>query len=314
MLEIVPATRPAKAEKLERALRATGFGGTQTLERHADLLSSAEESCPHLPASNCDQLVRFYFMAALAATEMTPAFGDKWEKDVPVEGEEASGKIFVVFATRNWVRELRPPRTPRFLPIASMETTPLLEGERFPSTPGERELRNWLVHRAAGRALSAATVTSPAATDPFKAFTELKQWLHLSSKQLTSLLGIKRTTPNAWKREGRKPRYDTQLRLERLHAYVEELASDPDAAEKLARVRPILPTLMKAIDADAALPSATLEEAGVQIPFDWRRLNAFQAANAFRIAADEDGTEIGIADPVKGSVIEEDEDDLDLAY
>jgi len=71
---------------------------------------------------------------------------------------------------------------------------------------------------------------------------------------------------------------------------------------------------MKAINAEAGLTSTTLTDAGIEIPLDWRRLNAFLASNRVAMTADEDGTPIAEAPPVEAMVIEEDEDDLDLLY
>lgn len=61
-----------------------------------------------------------------------------------------------------------------------------------------------------------AALRSPA----FRVFTELRDWLNLSAHEATTLVGVGRTTPNAWEREGREPRPRQARRLYQLHGLV----------------------------------------------------------------------------------------------
>lgn len=71
-----------------------------------------------------------------------------------------------------------------------------------------------------------ATAPDPARPDPlpnsraFRAFTELRTWLHLSVDEAADLVGVGRTTPNAWERDGREPQPRTARRLFQLHALI----------------------------------------------------------------------------------------------
>lgn len=319
MLNLAPAARDLKAAKLERALRATGFTEASSLAKeYGNLFSTAEEACPGLPASRCDQLVRFYFTAVLAATEITPAFSEKWSSHVTIDAAAGTGKTFtLLFPTNRWLQaDLRPPHTPQFLPttFGGTAATGFLEPRINREFFAEPDLTNFMVISRRVDANPAHHSPARAPIKPFKAFADLKEWLQLSSKQLTTLLGIKRTTPNAWDREGRSPRPATQLRLDLLHRYISDLAGRPDASEQLRRIRPALPTLMKAIEAEASLTSTTLDDAKIEMPFDWRKLNAFQAAYRIAVTAHEDGSSIAQGTAVEAMVVEEDEDDLDLLY
>lgn len=358
MLELA-ASPVAREQKLERTLWATGFRGANPLEANRDLIETAEESCPQIPASRCDQIVRFYFTAALAATEITPR--PEW-----IAAAEEGEPWILISGRRAIPRELQPPRSPRLTFISTgggkteasltrlmeavsdlqqppfnllHQTQSAITGQLQGLATQQRAIADQLsqsylqafaaqqraiggrlakAHRqafAAERVVTGQLARSAfASVEPFRAFNDLKKWLSLTSRQLTGLLGIKRTTPNAWDREGRKPRPETQLRLDLLHSYVAKLAQQPDSAERLARIRPALPMLMKAIEAEAAINSTTLEGAGVEIPLDWRKLNAFQAANRIEITEDEDGTPIVRGPSLTAVVTDEDEDDLDLRY
>jgi DNA-binding XRE family transcriptional regulator len=57
----------------------------------------------------------------------------------------------------------------------------------------------------------------------FRAFTELRRWLRLTATEAADLIGVKRTTPNAWQREGREPRPASARRLYQLHSIVSSL-------------------------------------------------------------------------------------------
>jgi len=358
MLELAAPT--ATEQKLERTLRASGFRDANPLEAYRDLIQTAEEACPQIPAGRHDQLVRFY-VAALASTETTPR-----STDTLITTTDEGVPLIVISTRRKIPQELQPPRTPRLISTTPgagktqtisrllmkafsdfeqpqinlvFQTQSAITEQLQALTTQHRAFVSQLAQahtqafgaqqraivgqlaQAHRQALAAERVATGqlarsalAAVEPFRAFNDLKGWLSLTSRQLAELLGIKRTTPNAWDREGRKPRPETQLRLDRLHSYIEQLAQQPDSAERLARIRPALPMLMKAIEAEAAINSTTLQSAGVEIPLDWRRLNAFQAANRIEITENEDGTPVVTAPPLTAVVTEEDEDDLDLLY
>jgi len=54
----------------------------------------------------------------------------------------------------------------------------------------------------------------------FAAFDDLRQWLRLSSEEAAKLIGVGRTTPLSWEREGHEPRPATARRLYQLHTLV----------------------------------------------------------------------------------------------
>ena len=54
----------------------------------------------------------------------------------------------------------------------------------------------------------------------YAAFKDLGRWLMLDDPTVASMVGIKRTTPYAWEREGRQPRPTTVRRLLQHHAVV----------------------------------------------------------------------------------------------
>lgn len=54
----------------------------------------------------------------------------------------------------------------------------------------------------------------------FAAFDDLRRWLRLGSEEAAKLIGVGRTTPLAWEREGHEPRPATARRLYQLHTLV----------------------------------------------------------------------------------------------
>jgi len=77
--------------------------------------------------------------------------------------------------------------------------------------------------RAADR--SSATHGHAIADDPpaYRAFKDLGVWLNAGDDQVADMLGIGRTTPYAWKREGREPRPETARRIYEYHAVLDSL-------------------------------------------------------------------------------------------
>jgi len=61
------------------------------------------------------------------------------------------------------------------------------------------------------------------------------------------------------------------------------------AKADLGRLRQVMPLLMAAVSAGVAIPSETIQALGIQFEFDWKRLNAFQAAFPIRISHGEEG-------------------------
>jgi prevent-host-death family protein len=80
----------------------------------------------------------------------------------------------------------------------------------------------------------------------------------------------------------------------------------------LAELRDVLPLLLAAAAAGASIPSTTLERLGVAPDFDWRRLNAFQAAFPIRLSQTEDGHELVRSRGASILAAEETTDELEL--
>lgn len=88
--------------------------------------------------------------------------------------------------------------------------------------------------------------------------------------------------------------------------------STMDEIAKADRLREALPLLMAAAAAGAAIPSRTLMDLGIEIPFDWQKLNRFTAAAGVKFTAGEDGEPwVAISDFVPEAV-KESEFELDL--
>jgi prevent-host-death family protein len=88
-------------------------------------------------------------------------------------------------------------------------------------------------------------------------------------------------------------------------AVVEEL-------EQGKRLRETLPLLMAAVAAGAAIPSQTLRNLNIEIPFDWRALNRFSARTPVTFTQGEDGEPwIALPDSRPEPVLE-DEADFEL--
>lgn len=76
--------------------------------------------------------------------------------------------------------------------------------------------RGWATAPAAADAVS----TEPAA---YRAFKDLGRWLDAEDGQVADMVGIGRTTPYTWKREGREPRATTAQRIYEHHATLDAL-------------------------------------------------------------------------------------------
>jgi hypothetical protein len=66
----------------------------------------------------------------------------------------------------------------------------------------------------------------PRQSKAFQAFTELKTWLNLTTVEAAELVGVKRTTPSAWARDGREPRPSSGRRLYQIHSIVRAVVRD----------------------------------------------------------------------------------------
>jgi len=89
----------------------------------------------------------------------------------------------------------------------------------------------------------------------------------------------------------------------------------PEAREQLERaerLREAIPLLMAAAAAGAAVPSRTLHELGIQIPFDWRALNRFTARAEISFTEGEDGEPWVVAPAALPEPLLEDETELGL--
>jgi hypothetical protein len=84
----------------------------------------------------------------------------------------------------------------------------------FESTPSTIEQsRGWLVPR------------DRAASDPpaYEAFKALGRWLNADDAAIADMVGVGRTTPYTWKRDGREPRAATSQRIYEYHATLDAL-------------------------------------------------------------------------------------------
>lgn len=72
----------------------------------------------------------------------------------------------------------------------------------------------------AGPGVGDTTAVEPAA---YRAFKDLGRWLDAEDGQVADMVGIGRTTPYTWKREGREPRAATAQRIYEYHATLDSL-------------------------------------------------------------------------------------------
>jgi DNA-binding transcriptional regulator YiaG len=75
----------------------------------------------------------------------------------------------------------------------------------------------------------------------FTMFDEIREWLSLTTDETARLVGVGRTTPLAWEREGREPRPASARRLYQVHSIVSALVmrvGEPAAVEWLERGDP----------------------------------------------------------------------------
>lgn len=89
-------------------------------------------------------------------------------------------------------------------------------GDVFESTPS-------VIEQARARALP--TIPETAAGDPpaFEAFKALGRWLDADDGAVADMVGVGRTTPYTWKRDGREPRRATAQRIYEHHATLDAL-------------------------------------------------------------------------------------------
>lgn len=84
------------------------------------------------------------------------------------------------------------------------------------------------------------------------------------------------------------------------------------AQADLGQLRDVLPLLLAAAAAGAAIPSQTLDHFGLTGAFDWRAINAFQAAFPVRITHDEMGVPLAKLPAARPTAPDESEDELAL--
>lgn len=82
--------------------------------------------------------------------------------------------------------------------------------------------------------------------------------------------------------------------------------------EQAERLREAVPLLMAAVASGAALPSQTLRDLGIEIPFDWRALNRFTARTPVTFTQGAEGEPWVVAPSAQPQVVAEDETELDL--
>jgi prevent-host-death family protein len=78
------------------------------------------------------------------------------------------------------------------------------------------------------------------------------------------------------------------------------------------RLRETLPLLMAAAASGAAIPSQTLRDLGIEIPFDWRTLNRFTARTPVTFTQGEDGEPWVALPDAQPEPVLEDEADFEL--
>lgn len=82
--------------------------------------------------------------------------------------------------------------------------------------------------------------------------------------------------------------------------------------ERAERLREAIPLLMSAAAAGAAVPSQTLRDLGIEIPFEWQALNRFTARADLTFTQGEDGEPWVVAPSAEPEIVLEDETELDL--
>ena len=92
--------------------------------------------------------------------------------------------------------------------------------------------------------LAVAAPAPIASTEPaaYKAFKDLAAWLEAEDSQIADMVGIGRTTPYAWKREGHEPRAATAQRIYEHHATLDSLSRRLGAAGLHRWLREASPT------------------------------------------------------------------------
>lgn len=72
-----------------------------------------------------------------------------------------------------------------------------------------------------------ATAVTPerarARSPDFQAFNDLCRWLNLTDEEAARVVGVRRTTPYAWERDGTRPRPETARRMYQIHAAIAAL-------------------------------------------------------------------------------------------
>jgi hypothetical protein len=318
MSELALAETTLIDAKAERTLKLAGLSVRDATSRHRDLFLTAQQASRQVAPIKSNQLTRFYFTAAIAATTKTESILIAARQSIELDKPNALGGVIFWQIAKSPTDELHLPESASIVVAPPFRTETLHRSidsviAAFEDYPvGSVHIEKHQFHPLRSPRVS----PSHPGIEPFRAFSDLKNWLNLTSTQLAELLGIKRTTPNAWKREGRTPREETRHRLYQLHSYVGSLAGRPDGKEQIARLRPALPILKDAIYSGAAIPSDTLDAAGVEIPFDWRAINAFQAKTRIVMDEDDEGNAIARSTGVEGMLVDEDddEDDLELRY
>lgn len=148
-----------------------------------------ETRVEQLPAIDVDSLIGVLLRDRLVHAEVTPLHGR-------LVGSPASWLPDVVAYTRGG-------------------TLLVAEAKVFEPTPSSIEqARDWMLSVAADR---------PRDPSAYEAFKALGRWLDADDAAIADMVGVGRTTPYTWKRDGREPRAATTRRIYEYDATIDSL-------------------------------------------------------------------------------------------
>ena len=102
------------------------------------------------------------------------------------------------------------------------------------TTPAHQILTGSIGHAIHSSPPAASTVAETPATavtserararsPDYQAFKDLCRWLNLTDEEAARVVGVRRTTPYAWERDGTRPRPETARRMYQVHAAIAAL-------------------------------------------------------------------------------------------
>jgi PHD/YefM family antitoxin component YafN of YafNO toxin-antitoxin module len=93
----------------------------------------------------------------------------------------------------------------------------------------------------------------------------------------------------------------------------EQAFDERDQAQgELRELRDLVPLLIAALSSGAAIPSELLSRAGIRLDYDWKKINALQAAYPLRITHDEEGRPLATMPPISHHPIAESDEEFEL--